>query len=153
MPQIVETNLPHIVLLQNQRKMLCDVAGFHKLTDFVDIDIVGVLVKLLSVENRSSSSVIPKSLVFALNLQHLLCQRMIGGNLAVFVVGVNAFAPAAGFGGSHGKGYFCPEHTDFLAVVGAQRSNDFLCLVGAAVNHRKKNPVDFQLGIDLPLDL
>ena len=42
MPQIVKTNLPHTVLLQDQRKMLCDVAGFHKLTDFVYIDIIGV---------------------------------------------------------------------------------------------------------------
>ena len=56
-----------------------------------------------------------------------------GGNLAVFVVSVNAFAPAAGFSSSHGKGYFRTEHTDFLAVVGAQRSHDFLCLVGAVV--------------------
>ena len=79
---------------------------------------------------------------------------MIGSShLAVFVVGVDTLAPAAGFGGSHGKGYFRPKHTDFLTLVGAQRSNDFLCLVGSAVYHRKKNPVDFQLGIDLPLDL
>ena len=42
MPQIVETNFPHIVLLQDQRKMLCDIAGFYKLTDFVDIDIIDV---------------------------------------------------------------------------------------------------------------
>ena len=42
MPQIVETNLPQPVLLQNQRKMLCDIAGLYKLTDFVYIDIVGV---------------------------------------------------------------------------------------------------------------
>ena len=42
MPQIADTNLPHTVLLQNQRKMLCDVAGFYKLTDFVDIDIIGI---------------------------------------------------------------------------------------------------------------
>ena len=79
---------------------------------------------------------------------------MIGSShLAVFVVGVDTLAPAAGFGSSHGKRYFRSEHTDFLAVVSAQRSNDFLCFVGTAVYHRKKNPVDFQLGIDLPLNL
>lgn len=42
MPQIVETNLPHTVLLQNQWKMLCNIAGLYKLTDFVYIDIVCV---------------------------------------------------------------------------------------------------------------
>ena len=42
MPQIVEMDPPHTVILQNQRKMLCDIAGLYKLTDFVDIDIVGV---------------------------------------------------------------------------------------------------------------
>ena len=41
MPQIVKTNLPHTVLLQDQRKMLCDIAGLYKLTDFVYIDIIG----------------------------------------------------------------------------------------------------------------
>lgn len=40
-PQIVKTNLPHTVLLQDQRKMLCDIAGLYKLTDFVYIDIIG----------------------------------------------------------------------------------------------------------------
>lgn len=39
MPQIVETNLPQPVLLQDQRKMLCDIAGLYKLADFVYIDI------------------------------------------------------------------------------------------------------------------
>ena len=43
MPQIMKANLPHTVLLQDQREMLRDIAGFHKLTDFIDIDIVGVL--------------------------------------------------------------------------------------------------------------
>lgn len=42
MPQIVKTDLPQSVLLQNQRKMLCDITGFHELTDLVDIDITGV---------------------------------------------------------------------------------------------------------------
>ena len=42
MPQIMKANLPHTVLLQNQRKMLCDITGFHELTDLVDIDITGV---------------------------------------------------------------------------------------------------------------
>ena len=42
MPQIVETNLPHTVLLQDQWEMLCDIAGLYKLADFVYIDIVGV---------------------------------------------------------------------------------------------------------------
>ena len=42
MPQIMKANLPHTVLLQDQREMLCDISGLHKLTDFVDIDITGV---------------------------------------------------------------------------------------------------------------
>ena len=42
MPQIVKTDLRQSVLLQNQRKMLCDITGFHELTDLVDIDITGV---------------------------------------------------------------------------------------------------------------
>ena len=41
-PQIMKANLPHTVLLQDQREMLCDISGLHKLTDFVDIDITGV---------------------------------------------------------------------------------------------------------------
>lgn len=41
--KIMEADLPHTVLLQNQREMLCDIAGFHKLTDFIDIDIIGEL--------------------------------------------------------------------------------------------------------------
>ena len=43
MSEIVIAYLPHTVLLQDQREMLRDIAGFHKLTDFIDIDIVGVL--------------------------------------------------------------------------------------------------------------
>ena len=42
MPQIMKANLPHTVLLQNQRKMLCEISGLHKFTDLVDIDITGV---------------------------------------------------------------------------------------------------------------
>ena len=42
MTKIVKADLPHTVLLQDQREMLCDIAGFHKLTDLVDIDITGV---------------------------------------------------------------------------------------------------------------
>ena len=42
MPQIMKANLPHTVLLQNQRKMLCEISGLHKFTDLVDIDIIGV---------------------------------------------------------------------------------------------------------------
>lgn len=42
MLEIVKTDLPQSVLLQNQRKMLCDITGFHELTDLVDIDITGV---------------------------------------------------------------------------------------------------------------
>lgn len=42
-PQIVETNLPHTVLFKHQREMLGDIAGFYKLSDLVDIDIIGVL--------------------------------------------------------------------------------------------------------------
>ena len=41
-PQIMKANLPHTVLLQNQRKMLCEMSGLHKFTDLVDIDITGV---------------------------------------------------------------------------------------------------------------
>ena len=40
--KIMETDLPHTVLLQNQRKMLCEISGLHKFTDLVDIDITGV---------------------------------------------------------------------------------------------------------------
>ena len=43
MPQIVETNLPHTVLFKHQRETLGDIAGFYKLSDLVDIDIIGVL--------------------------------------------------------------------------------------------------------------
>lgn len=43
MTKIMETDLPHTVLLQDQREMLCDIAGFHKLTDFIDIDIIDKL--------------------------------------------------------------------------------------------------------------
>ena len=43
MTKIVKTDLPHTVLLQDQREMLCDIAGLHKLTDFIDIDITGKL--------------------------------------------------------------------------------------------------------------
>ena len=39
MPQIMKADLPHTVLLQNQRKMLCEISGLHKFTDLVDIDI------------------------------------------------------------------------------------------------------------------
>ena len=110
--------------------------------------------RLSSVENKSSNGVIPKSLVFALNLQRLLGQRVIGGgNLAVLVVGKNALSSAAGFCGSDGKGDLRSEHTDFLAVVGAQRCNDLLGFVGAAIHHREQDAVDFQLRVDLPLDL
>ena len=42
MPQIMKANLPHTVLLQNQRKMLYEISGLHKFTDLVDIDIIGV---------------------------------------------------------------------------------------------------------------
>ena len=42
MTKIMETDLPHTVLLQNQRKMLCEISGLHKFTDLVDIDITGV---------------------------------------------------------------------------------------------------------------
>ena len=45
MPQIVKTDLPQSVLLQNKRKMLCDITGFHELTDLVDIDITGVFLQ------------------------------------------------------------------------------------------------------------
>ena len=38
----MKANLPHTVLLQNQRKMLCEISGLHKFTDLVDIDITGV---------------------------------------------------------------------------------------------------------------
>ena len=41
--KIMETDLPHTVLLQDQWEMLCDISGFHKLTDFIDIDIIGEL--------------------------------------------------------------------------------------------------------------
>lgn len=41
-PQIMKANLPHTVLLQNQRKILCEISGLHKFTDLVDIDITGV---------------------------------------------------------------------------------------------------------------
>ena len=43
MTKIMEADLPHTVLLQDQREMLCDIAGFHKFTDFIDIDIIGEL--------------------------------------------------------------------------------------------------------------
>ena len=40
MTKIMETDLPHTVLLQDQREMLCDIAGLHEFTDFIDIDIL-----------------------------------------------------------------------------------------------------------------
>ena len=43
MPQIMKANLPHTVLLQDQWEMLCDISGLHKLTDFIDIDIISKL--------------------------------------------------------------------------------------------------------------
>lgn len=43
MTKIMETDLPHTVLLQDQREMLCDISGLHKLTDFIDIDIIDKL--------------------------------------------------------------------------------------------------------------
>ena len=43
MTKIMETDLPHTVLLQDQREMLCDISGLHKLTDFIDIDIISKL--------------------------------------------------------------------------------------------------------------
>ena len=43
MTKIMETDLPHTVLLQDQREMLCDITGFHKFTDFIDIDIISKL--------------------------------------------------------------------------------------------------------------
>ena len=43
MTKIVKADLPHTVLLQDQREMLCDISGLHKLTDFVDIDIISKL--------------------------------------------------------------------------------------------------------------
>ena len=39
----METDLPHTVLLQDQWEMLCDISGLHKLTDFIDIDIISKL--------------------------------------------------------------------------------------------------------------
>lgn len=41
--KIMETDLPHTILLQDQREMLCDISGLHKLTDFIDIDIISKL--------------------------------------------------------------------------------------------------------------
>ena len=43
MSQITETNPSHIVFLQQVWEMLCQIAGFHQLTDFVDIDVVQIL--------------------------------------------------------------------------------------------------------------
>ena len=43
MTKIVKANLPHTVLLQDQWEMLCDISGLHKLTDFIDIDIISKL--------------------------------------------------------------------------------------------------------------
>ena len=42
MTKIMETDLPHTVLFKHQREMLGDIAGFYKLSDLVDIDIIGV---------------------------------------------------------------------------------------------------------------
>ena len=76
-----------------------------------------------------------------------------GGNLAVLVVGKNALSSAAGFCGSDGKGDLRPEYPDLFAVVGTQRCDDLLGLVGTAVHHREQDAVDFQFRVDLPLDL
>lgn len=43
MPEIVKANFPHTILFKHQREMLGDIAGFYKLSDLVDIDIIGVL--------------------------------------------------------------------------------------------------------------
>ena len=43
MTKIVKADLPHTVLLQDQREMLRDISGLHKLTDFIDIDIIDKL--------------------------------------------------------------------------------------------------------------
>ena len=40
MTKIVKADLPHTVLLQDQREMLRDITGFHKLTNFIDINII-----------------------------------------------------------------------------------------------------------------
>lgn len=42
-PEIVKANFPHTILFKHQREMLGDIAGFYKLSDLVDIDIIGVL--------------------------------------------------------------------------------------------------------------
>ena len=42
MPEIVKANFPHTILFKHQREMLGDIAGFYKLSDLVDIDIIGV---------------------------------------------------------------------------------------------------------------
>ena len=39
MSQITKTNPSHIVFLQQVGEMLRQIAGFHQLTDFVDIDV------------------------------------------------------------------------------------------------------------------
>ena len=46
MPEIVKPNLPHTVLFQHQRKMLRDISGLYKLTDFIDIDIVDIFLAI-----------------------------------------------------------------------------------------------------------
>ena len=43
MPEIMKTNPSQIVFLQQVGEMLRQIAGFHQLTDFVDIDVVQIL--------------------------------------------------------------------------------------------------------------
>ena len=42
-PQIVEPNPTHVVLLQKFGQLLCQIVRLHQLTQFIDIDIVQII--------------------------------------------------------------------------------------------------------------
>ena len=74
-------------------------------------------------------------------------------DLAVPVMGEDAFSGKTSLRSSYRKRNFGTEHADVLSHGGAERGNNRLGVVGAVIHHRQQNAVNLQSWIDLPLDL
>lgn len=85
------------------------------------------------------------------NFHHLLGQFPVRcRNLAVGVVRVDALALGADLRCPDGLRNIRREHFQLAAVGVAQQRTDLAGVVCAVVYHRQQNPVDTQLGVDLP---
>ena len=87
-------------------------------------------------------------------MQHLLCQRVVSSrNLAAGIMFKDALALGTDLCRAHGTGNFRVKYLDLRPIGAAQERRNLFAVVRSAVHHREQYAVDFQLVIDIALDL